>query len=87
MLRWGCIMAKQHISQLRADLGAVVLCKAGKQTLERTAAGKLVVTDGWLSDWVIIYDHTPTWAADGLFKFNMPIRQYLNKIAGGKHHA
>lgn len=68
-------------SQFNPCFEAQVLVSAGTQTLEHTKDGKLVVCNGILTDWVTIYDNTPTWAADGVLKFNMPIRKYLNKIA------
>jgi hypothetical protein len=61
--------------------GYTVLCKAGKQTLEQDGAGRLVVTDGWLTDWIILYAHRPNWAQDGVLSINKPIRQMLDKLA------
>lgn len=73
-----------HASQLSEYHAATVLVKAGKQTLERTKHGRLVVCDGFFTDWVVLYDHAPAWTADGVFRFNLPIRRKLNQLAGNK---
>ncbi len=59
---------------------SIILKKAGKQTLElrQTRHGKrLVVSDGWLTNWIIVYD-SGKWAADS-GNINAPIRNFLNK--------
>lgn len=58
----------------------IILKKAGKQTLElrETMRGKrLVVSDGWLTNWIIIYDNFK-WAADS-GNINAPIKKFLDE--------
>jgi len=68
-------------SQLAAEHAATLIAKSGKQTLERTAAGRYCVTDGWLTDWVIFYNGPWVWAHDGTLQINKPLRDRLNSIA------
>ena len=64
----------KHKSQIRDD--AVVIKKSGKYTLEIAQAG-IVVTDGWLTDWVTVYNNG-TWAHDGTFGFPKSLKDYLD---------
>jgi len=67
-------------SQLTKDFEAVVLIKSGLQTLETTKEDGLVITDGWLSNWVIVYNNGK-WACNNIFKVNKPIKNYLDLFA------
>lgn len=73
-------MAKP-VSQLQGVYNAEVLAHAGNQTLEQTDGGHVVVTDGWLTDWIVFYDHAPRWAHDGTLSINKPLQRKLNKMA------
>ena len=58
-----------------------VLKKAGKQTLElrQTSIGKrLVITDGWRTNWIVIYDDG-SWARGCGLVSNKSIERFLNK--------
>lgn len=73
-------------SQLRKELNATVLCKAGKQTLEEVylksnSRLNLVVTDGWTTIWIFEYENG-TWSQDtNIFALNKRIVEKLNKLA------
>lgn len=58
----------------------IVILKAGTQQLE-LAPGGYVVTDGWLTDWIILMEHNGTWVRDGVLNINKPIINKLNQIA------
>ena len=68
-------------SQLCETYNAKVLLKSGKQTLELTELGQLVVTDGWVTNWVLLYGHSTEWVQDGVFYINKPIQKELDKLA------
>jgi hypothetical protein len=68
-------------SQLNADLAGEVILSAGKYTLERTKDGDLVVTDGWRSDWIFIYDYCGRWAHDGVFYIRKDIARKIDQLA------
>lgn len=58
-----------------------VLKKAGKQTLElrQTRVGKrLVISDGWLTNWIVIYENGK-WSRDCGLVPNKPIERFLDK--------
>lgn len=67
-------------SQLYEIHNATVLRKFGKYTIERTATGEICVTDGWRTDWVILYDFGG-WAHDGVFALRKDVISYLNKLS------
>jgi hypothetical protein len=68
-------------SQMNEMLEAKVLRKFGKYTIELTKDNELVVTDGWRSDWIIIYDNR-TWAHDGVFHLRKDVKAWLNTYCG-----
>jgi hypothetical protein len=72
-------MRKYYLSQIIPVYNATVLIKSGIQTLERTDRGSLVVTDGLLTDWIVVYNHNGKWAQDGVLTINKPIVKFLNK--------
>lgn len=75
-----------HQSLLQKSYNARVIIKSGKQTLEQTEKGDFVVCDGgFLTDWIIFYDHKCQWVRDGLFRFNKPIIRKLDEIAIGHY--
>jgi len=41
--------------------------RRNKYRIEYTPNGKVCITDAWLTDYVIFYDHKPAWAHDGVF--------------------
>ena len=75
----------EHESQLAEHSNATVLVRDGELTLERTEGNRYVVTDGWLTDWVIFYNHKAQWAQDGVLVFTDKIMNRLDRIA--KAHA
>lgn len=57
-----------------------VILKAGKYTIE-LRQNDLVISDGWLTDWVIIYNNGK-WAHDGVFyNLSKKIKDRLDRIA------
>ena len=59
-----------------------VLKKAGKQTLElrQTSVGKrLVITDGWRTNWIVIYEDGKWSRACGGLVLNKSIERFLDK--------
>lgn len=70
---------KQHKPQTIGD--SVVLVADDDLTLEfNLSDNKLVVSDGWLTDWILLYDHTNQWVCDiGLA--TEPMRELLDNIA------
>ena len=59
--------------------GGYVVLRHKEQTLEYTAKG-LVVSDGWLTDWIIIYPHNRQWAQDGVLDFYDEIKEGIERI-------
>lgn len=60
---------------------SVVLMRVGNITLEfNTAFGRLVVSNGFNANWVVLYDHENKWAADSNIG-NKAIRERLDNIA------
>ena len=58
-----------------------VVCKRGNIHLELTESG-LVLTNGWCTNWVILYGFNSRWAADShAFTGNKIMRQRLDRIA------
>lgn len=67
----------------------LVLMSDGSQTLERLRTGQLLVTDGFLTNWITIYDpmfydSNPGWKSDGPLKINKGIRNALYLISGSR---
>ena len=71
----------KRTSQLITPHNATVIASQGKQTLERTANGSYVVTDGWMTDWIVFYDGPWVWAHDGTLNIYKRLREKLNAIA------
>ena len=57
-----------------------VIMKRGNITLEVNESGRLVVSDGWFANWLIIYSHNGLWAGDYIVG-NKAIRKRISKIA------
>lgn len=60
---------------------ATVIVRAGKKTLEEIN-GKYVVSDGWLTDWIIFYPKGSNrrWSQDGTLYIPKKIREKLDKM-------
>ena len=54
-------------SNLVPSFGGLVLARHGKLTLELTIKNGYVISDGWVSDWVMI-DHSGNYIVDGYLK-------------------
>lgn len=68
-----------HKTQVCDSVG--VLLKGGNITLElHKPSGNIVLTDGWLTNWIIFYGFNGKWASDNLI-INKKIVKRLNKIA------
>ena len=68
-----------HKTQVYSSVG--VLLKDGTITLElHKPGGSVVVTNGWLTNWIIFYGFNGKWASDNLI-VNKKIVKRLNKIA------
>ena len=68
-----------HKTAVSNSLG--VVCKRGNIQLELTESG-LVLTDGWGTNWVILYGFNNRWAADSAgFTGNKSMRERLDRIA------
>ena len=51
---------KHHAPQ---TVGGEVLLKRGNITIELNS-NRIVITDGWLTAWCVLYDHAPSWGCD-----------------------
>lgn len=68
------------MTQLNERLKGKIIKRAGTQTLELCIAG-YVVTDGWLTDFIIINPHNGEWVQDGALCINKPLKRKLDSIA------
>jgi len=66
----------EHEAQV---IDGYVLFKHKEQTLEYTPSG-LVVSDGWVTDWIILYNHQREWAQDGTLSFYDEISEAIDRI-------
>lgn len=67
---------KHHTPQ---TVGGEVLLKRGNITIE-LCDNRIVITDGWLTAWCVLYDHAPRWACDWNVRAKYIIDR-MNRIA------
>lgn len=66
-------------SQVASHFNSVVLKKIGKWTIERTEKSGMVISDGWLTNWIIEYGDG-TWAGDDYIRNKAIIKWLDNNI-------
>lgn len=72
-------------SQLADQHKARVIAKAGGITLEISASGNFVISDGFLADWIVFYPGpNPDWAYDGSISIPQKLRDILDAVAATK---
>jgi len=59
----------------------VYVRKFGGYELYLHKDGEYCLTDGWVCDWFIIYEHGLGWAHDGMFSLRKDVRAWFNKLS------